>query len=123
MDPSYKPPNLFREVDDDDDDVTRKLDKGKQKAKEQPLDFEPHKTHYRNSYHSQVEDIASSNSDTDSLLDTDSDSTLSPSLRSIDARRIADGDATGGSDGGESLYQSVDEESSPHDQVSSFNSS
>jgi hypothetical protein len=42
-------------------------------------------------------------------------------MMSIDARPITDGVATVGSDGDESLYQSINEENSPDDQVCSFN--
>ena len=51
------------------------------------------------------------------MFGSDSDSTPSP-LMSIDVHPITDGVATVGSDGGESLYHSVDEE---NDQVCSFN--
>ncbi|KAF8545717.1 hypothetical protein OG21DRAFT_1491997 [Imleria badia] len=53
----------------------------------------------------------------DTQLDSDSDSTPSPSLMSIDPHPIMDGDIIGGSDSGESLYESFDEENSPDDQM------
>ena len=93
----------------------------KQVAPLEPLEREEVGTsRYRKSYrvYSPVQDVSSSDSDTDSMFGSDSDSTPSP-LMSIDARPITDGV---GSDGDESLYQSVNEESSPDDQVCSFNS-
>ena len=95
----------------------------KQAALLEPLEREEEVvSHYRNSYHvqSQAQDVSSSDSDTDSVFESDSDSTPSPPLISIDAR--SDGVATVDSDGAESLYQSVNEENSPNDQVCSFNS-
>ena len=94
----------------------------KQVALLEPLGRGEVVSHYRNSYHvqSQVQDVSSSDSDTDSVFGSDSDSTPSPPLMSIEAR--FDGVATVDSDGAESLYQSVNEENSPNDQVCSFNS-
>ena len=94
----------------------------KQVALLEPLDMEDGDSHYLgHSYvHSQVQNISSSglDSDSDSMFGSDSDSTPSPPLMSIDTRPITDGVATVGSDDAESLYHSVDEE---NDQVCSFN--
>ena len=82
-------------------------------ALSEPLERGPLPSHYQNSYRmrSQTQDV-SSDSNTESDLESDSDPTPSPTLMSISAR------PTGGSDD-DSLYQSLDEENSPDDQVCS----
>lgn len=129
----YKPPNLFS---DDNAYVPRKLDKGKQKAEGvsrankpsqkltqmtllEPLDMEDVVSHNRNSYHAQGVRLSSLDSDSDLEFESESDLTPSPPLISIHARPTSDGT---GSDGDESFYQSVDEENSSDIQVCSFNS-
>jgi hypothetical protein len=141
MDPFHKPPgDLFKDDSDPDEGyVPSMLDKGKRKAEGvsradcvvtgtdtggllEPLEREEVVSRYRKSYHvhSQVQDVSSSDSGTDSMFGSDSDSTPSP-VMSIDAPPITDGVATVGSDGDESLYQSISEENPPDDQVCSFN--
>ena len=86
-------------------------------ALSEPLEGEPL---VRNSYRAQSQVVSSSSSDTESELESVSDLTPPHTSKSVDARPISDGVATGGSDGDESLYQSLDEENSPDDQVCSF---
>lgn len=116
MDPSHNPPNLFSDDSDSDEGYVPLLD---------PLEREEVDPvfRYRNFYrvHPQVQDLTSSDSDTDFVFGSNSDSTPSRPLISIDAH-ITDGVVTVGSDGDESLYHSVDEGNSPGAQVCSFNS-
>ncbi|KAH0827345.1 hypothetical protein J3R83DRAFT_3979 [Lanmaoa asiatica] len=113
MDPSHKPPNLFgNDTDSDDGYVPSTLDKGKRKA-EEPSERDESVSHYRNSYHVRPrrQDVFSSDSDTE--FGSDTASTPSPSIN-IEVRPITDGVT---SDGGESLYQSVDEENSSDNEM------
>ncbi|KAF8122279.1 hypothetical protein EV363DRAFT_1274846 [Boletus edulis] len=120
MDPPYRPPNFFSDDPDSSEIyVPSTVDKGKRKVLEEPLDGEEVDSRYRTSYHvhSQVRDDSSS--DSDMVLDFGTDSNLTPAPPSIfiDAPPNMDGTATVNSDGNESLYQSVDEENSPDDQM------
>ena len=93
----------------------------KQVAPLEPLKKEklvPHQTSYR--AHSQVQDISSSDTDTDSELGSDPDWTPYLPLISPDARPPTDDVATAGPDDSESLYLSIDEENAPADEVCSF---
>ncbi|KAF8452913.1 hypothetical protein L210DRAFT_3617960 [Boletus edulis BED1] len=115
MDPPYRPPNLFNDDSDASEIyVPNTIDKGKRKA-EEPLDRDEVDFRYRTSYHvlSQVQDDASSDSDT--VSDFGSDLTPSPPSISVDARGVTAVE----SDGDESLYQSADEanENSLDDQM------
>jgi len=83
----------------------------------EPEELAPHRTSYH--VHSQVQDISSSDMDTDTELGSDSDLAPSP-LISPDARPVTDGVTAIGSDDDESLYQSIDEEIAPDDEVCSF---
>ncbi|KAF8452926.1 hypothetical protein L210DRAFT_3499752 [Boletus edulis BED1] len=99
MDPPYRPPNFFSDDSDSSEIyVPSTVDKGKRKVLE-------------------VRDDSSS--DSDMVLDFGTDSNLTPAPPSIfiDAPPNMDGTATVNSDGNESLYQSVDEENSPDDQM------
>ncbi|KAG6369029.1 hypothetical protein JVT61DRAFT_1964, partial [Boletus reticuloceps] len=84
-----------------------------------PLDGDEVDSRYRTSYHvhSQDRDDSSSDSDTVPGFVTDSNLTPAPPSIFIDARPNMDGSAIVDSDGDESLYQSVDEENSPEDQM------
>lgn len=88
----------------------------------EPLDEEV-VSRYRNSYHvhHHVQDVRVSSLDSDTDLEFESETELTPSppLISIHARATTD---VSGSDGDESFYQSVDEENSSDNQVCSFNS-
>jgi len=87
----------------------------------EPLEREERVSRHRNSYHvhSEVQDVSSSDTDMDTELGSNCDLISSP-LISPDARPVTNGVATVGSDDNESLYQSIDEENAPGDQVCSF---
>ncbi|KAF8428935.1 hypothetical protein L210DRAFT_3623712 [Boletus edulis BED1] len=113
MDPSYRPPNLFSSNSNSSKvHVPSTVDKGKRKA-EEPLDGDEVDSRYSTSYRVYSEAQDDSSSDSDTVSGFGPGLMPSPPSISIGARGVNTAD----SDGDESLYQSVDEENSPDDQM------